>query len=188
MITQVYFWIFSMAALLTALGVLVSRHPIHAAISLIGTMVSLAGIYSLIASPFLATLQILVYAGAIIMLLVFVIMVLNSAKDEHTPRWDLTATIAVVPALAVGAFLLMVIEKANAFQPFGLAPADAPAARGTVETLSRLLFPDQLGAWSFLFLVVGLLLLSAIVGAVLLAKRHLDGAAASSNPHSGGHR
>ena len=188
MITQVYFWIFSMAALLTALGVLVSRHPIHAAISLIGTMVSLAGIYSLVASPFLATLQILVYAGAIIMLLVFVIMVLNSAKDEHTPRWDLTACLTVVPAVAVGVFLLMVIEKANAAQSFGLAPNDAPASRGTVEALSKLLFPDQLGAWSFLFLVVGLLLLSAIVGAVLLAKRHLDVPAATSTPQSGVHR
>ena len=60
MITQVYFWIFSIVALATGLGVLVSRHPIHAALCLIGTMVSLAGIYSLIAAPFLATLQILV--------------------------------------------------------------------------------------------------------------------------------
>jgi len=187
MITQVYFWIFSLVAMLTALGVLLSRHPIHAALCLIGTMVSLAGIYSLIASPFVATLQILVYAGAIIMLLVFVIMVLNSAKDEHTPRWDLTASIAVVPAIAVGAFLLMVIEKANVLQPFGLGPADAPAARGTVEALSKILFPDKLGAWSFLFLVVGLLLLSAIVGAVLLAKRHLDTPPETTTSHHGGH-
>jgi NADH-quinone oxidoreductase subunit J len=187
MITQVYFWIFSVAALLTALGVLVSRHPIHGAISLIGTMVSLAGIYSLIGSPFLATLQILVYAGAIIMLLVFVIMVLNSAKDEHTPRWDLTACFTALPAFAVGAFVLRVIVRANAVHPFGLGPNDAPAARGTVEALSTLLFPDKLGAWSFLFLVVGLLLLSSIVGAVLLAKRHLDAPAQSTKPHSGGH-
>ena len=187
MITQVYFWIFSIVALATALGVLVSRHPIHAALCLIGTMVSLAGIYSLIAAPFLATLQILVYAGAIVMLLVFVIMVLNSAKDDHTPRWDAFGWAALAPAAATAFFLLRVLLGADAAHSFALRPTDPPAARGTVEALSTLLFGDRIGAWSFLFLVVGLLLLSAVVGAVLLAKHHLDGPAAPSTPRPGGH-
>jgi NADH-quinone oxidoreductase subunit J len=188
MIAQVYFWLFSALALLCALGVLASRHPIHGAISLIGTMVSLAGIYSLIGSPFLATIQIMVYAGAIIMLLVFVIMVLNSAKDDKTPRWDAIGSFALLPAAATAALLLRFLLTANARRPFGLDPKAPPAVRGTVEAVSTQLFPDKLGGWSFLFLVVGLLLLSAIVGAVLLAKRRLDTPEASaSTSHHGDH-
>lgn len=186
MIAQVYFWLFSALVLLSALGVLVSRHPIHAAISLIGVMVSLAGIYSLIGAPFLATIQILVYAGAIIMLLVFVIMVLNFAKDHKTPRWDAIGSFALLPAAATGALLLRFLLVANARRSFTPDPKAAPAVRGTVDAISSRLFPDQMGGWSFLFLVVGLLLLSAIVGAVLLAKRHLDTPdAAESTSHHG---
>lgn len=63
MIAQVYFWIFATIAVVCAGSVLASRHPINGAMSLVGTMVSLAGIYSIIGSPFLATLQVLVYAA-----------------------------------------------------------------------------------------------------------------------------
>jgi len=91
------------------------------------------------------------------------------------------------PAAATAFFLLRVLEGANSARSFALPPTDPPAARGTVEALSALLFADRLGAWSFLFLVVGLLLLSAVVGAVLLAKHHLDRPSAPSTPRPGGH-
>ena len=184
MIAQVYFWIFSVVALACGLGVVFSRHPIHGALSLIGTMVSLAGIYSLIDSPFLATIQILVYAGAIIMLLVFVIMVLNSAKDDSIPRWDSLGWAALVPGVAMGALLLRVLQAVV------VRPAEQggePAVRGTVDNISQVLFADRFGAWSFLFLVVGLLLLTAIVGAVLLAKRRLESSTTAETHTSGGH-
>jgi len=190
MITQVYFWFFSLVALACGLGVLACRHPIHGALSLIGAMVSLAGIYSLIGAPFLATIQILVYAGAIMMLLVFVIMVLNSAKDDKTPWFDALGVFSLFPALAVGGVLVRALVGANMRQPFLVAGSDGKApgpARGTVDAISRTLFPDKFGPWSFLFLVVGLLLLSAIVGAVLLAKRHLDSPAQDTSTPTGGH-
>jgi NADH-quinone oxidoreductase subunit J len=182
MIAQVYFWLFSAVALLCALSVLVSRHPIHGAISLIGTMVALSGVYSLVGAPFLATIQIMVYAGAIIMLLVFVIMVLNSAKDETTPRWDLLAWFALLPAAGVAALLSRFLLSADAEHAFASSPKSEAPARGTVAALSTRLFPDHMGGWSFLFLVVGLLLLSAIVGAVLLAAP-----APADTPIHGGH-
>ena len=190
MITQVYFWFFSIVALACGLGVLACRHPIHGALSLIGAMVSLAGIYSLIGAPFLATIQVLVYAGAIMMLLVFVIMVLNSAKDEKTPWFDALGAASLFPALAIGGVLVKAVWSANVRHPFLVAGSDGKGpgpVRGTVEAISTTLFPDKFGPWSFLFLVVGLLLLSAIVGAVLLAKRHLDSPVESDTTHSGGH-
>ena len=185
MITQVYFWIFAVLAVLCALGVLGSRHPINGAMSLIGTMVSLAGIYSIIGSPFLATLQVLVYAGAIMMLVVFVIMVLNSAKDHTTPFLDGAGLIGLIPAVALGAFLCRVFvglgHKAT-------VKMDPNAPRGGVEAISTTLFGagSHTGGWALLFLAVGLVLLTAIVGAVLLAKRHLD-VPAEPVVHEGGH-
>ncbi|HNY30471.1 MAG TPA: NADH-quinone oxidoreductase subunit J [Fibrobacteria bacterium] len=190
MIEQVYFAIFAVVALCCALGVLVSRHPIQGAMSLIGVMVALSGIYSLMASPFLATLQILVYAGAIMMLVVFVIMVLNSAKDSSTPRFDLHACVGVVPALVVGAVICRLVWAWHALDGNRVqeALAKEPAARGTVEAISKVLFGGrETSGWAILFLAVGLLLLTAIVGAVLLAKRRLDKPPATPAPSHGGH-
>lgn len=190
MIEQVYFAIFAVVALLCALGVLVSRHPIHGAMSLIGVMVALSGIYSLMASPFLATLQILVYAGAIMMLLIFVIMVLNSAKDSSTPRFDFQSLVGIVPAVVVGAVIIRLVRAWHASEGPALrdAMAKVPAPRGTVDAISRVLFGGrETSGWAILFLAVGLLLLTAIVGAVLLAKRRLDKVPASPETVHGGH-
>ena len=76
MIAQIYFSVFATLALACSLYLLVVRHPLYGALSLVGVMLSLAGIYSLLAAPFLGVVQVLTYAGAIMMLVVFVIMVI----------------------------------------------------------------------------------------------------------------
>ena len=173
MIAQVYFWIFAAIAASCALGVMLSRHPINGAMSLIGAMVSLAGIFSLIASPFMATLQVLVYAGAVMMLVVFVIMVLNSAKDHSTPLFDGAGLFGVLPAAALGALFVRVFVGLDKQASVAMNPQ---APRGDVDAISKTLFGagQHTGGWALMFLAVGILLLTAIVGAVLLAKRHLD--------------
>lgn len=186
MIAQVYFWIFATVAVLCAGSVLASRHPINGAMSLVGTMVALAGIYSIIGSPFLATLQVLVYAGAIMMLVVFVIMVLNSAKDHSTPFLDGVGLFGLVPAIGLGALICRVFlgldEKAS-------IAMDPNAPRGDVEAISKTLFGagEQTGGWALLFLAIGVVLLTAIVGAVLLAKRHLSVDPPAKSAPEGGH-
>jgi len=146
-------------------------------------MVSLAGVYSLISSPFLATLQILVYAGAIMMLVVFVIMVLNSAKDHYTPMLDSLGVFGFVVAALVGLLITRVFIGLDAKASVKMNPT---APRGDVEAISKTLFGSGMhtGGWALLFLAIGLVLLTAIVGAVLLAKRHLDTSATSTE---GGH-
>ena len=182
-IAQVYFWIFAAVAVACSFTVLGTRHPINGAMALIGTMVSLAGIYSIIASPFVATLQILVYAGAIMMLVVFVIMVLNGAKDHSTPALGITGIFGLVPAIGLGALFVRAFVSQQLGAPVTMNPT---APRGDVEAISKTLFGSgtQTGGWALLFLAIGLVLLTAIVGAVLLAKRHLDTAPV---PSEGGH-
>ena len=82
MLALIYFIILAVIALGAAVCVFLSRHPLYGALSLVTSMVALAGIYGLIGSPFLGVVQIMVYAGAIMMLVTFVIMVLNGARFQ----------------------------------------------------------------------------------------------------------
>jgi len=165
-LAQIYFGLFAAIAVACATGVLFSRHPINGAMALIGLMTSLSGIYAILHAPFLAVLQVLVYAGAIIMLLVFVIMVLGGAKDHLTPRFDALSSILLVVPAALVALL------ARTFRGQHLANV-ASASRGTVDKTGELLFANSTG-YVVLFEAVSLVLLGAVVAAVLLAKRDLD--------------
>ena len=145
-----------------------SRHPLYGALSLVTSMVALAGIYGLIGSPFLGVVQIMVYAGAIMMLVTFVIMVLNGARDSKTPMFDKVSLFVIPAVLALAGLVGFALVRA----PLAF---DATALRGSVALTSRTLFDvAQTGPGYFvLFEVLGLLLLSAMVAAVLLAKKRL---------------
>ena len=179
MLALIYFIILAVIALGAAVCVFLSRHPLYGALSLVTSMVALAGIYGLIGSPFLGVVQIMVYAGAIMMLVTFVIMVLNGARDSKTPMFD-KVSFFVSPAVLVLAGLV-------GFALVGAPLAfDETALRGSVALTSRTLFDvAQTGPGYFmLFEVLGLLLLSAMVAAVLLAKKRL-GSVQSENTEEG---
>ena len=177
----VYFWLFALASLTCATGVLISRHPLFGAINLIGVMLSVAGLYALLGGPFLGVIHVLTYAGAIMMLLVFVIMVLNCAKEDAIPRFDgygiITLVLPVILVVAVGTVLRKTFMTDN-----------AAALRGEVEPIARTMFDFSAtaGGWWMLFELIGVLLLVAAVGAVILSKRQLDTPSADE-AKEGGH-
>jgi NADH-quinone oxidoreductase subunit J len=164
-----YFWIFSAVALLCALGVLLSRHPLNGALNLVGVMISLGGLYALLNAPFLAVLQVLVYAGAIMMLVVFVIMVLNKAKDHQVPRFDRLSIAGLGIGLVTAFVFVQAATKALPAKPV------ADSSRGAAEIVAVQLFDLTKSGPGYyvLFELIGVLLLVAVVAAVLLAKRHL---------------
>ena len=167
-LANVYFGGLALAALCCAVGVLVSRHPLNAAVLLVGAMLSLAGIYALLDAPFLAVLQVLVYAGAVMMLVVFVIMVLNRAREDKQPRFYAWSVATAAAPLALTALLAITMAK----QQLAVSPG---AVRGEPEPIAARMFAmDGGGGWWLLFVAVGITLLVAVVGAVLLAKRKLD--------------
>ena len=131
-------------------------------------MLSLAGIYGLLGAPFVGVVQVMVYAGAIMMLLTFVIMVLNGARDSRTPRFDKVSLFVFPAVIALGALLgFALVSTPLAFS--------AETWRGSVALTSATLFDTAKSGHGYfiLFEVVGLLLLSAMVAAVLMAKRRL---------------
>jgi len=144
-----------------ALNLLLQRHPINSALSLIVVMSSLAVLYLLLGAEFLAAAQVIVYSGAIMVLFTFVIMLLNAGKEEHT-QGSHAAYIVGVPGVAVLVCLLSFIFLSERGR---LAQARLGEYVVSTSDLSRVLFRDLL----LPFEVTSLLILVAILGAVALA-------------------
>jgi NADH-quinone oxidoreductase subunit J len=156
---------FVVAALATgsALALVLRRNPIHGALFLVVNLGSVAALYLMLQAEFLALAQIIVYAGAIMVLFVFAIMVLIPGKEEtgEDPRRRYRLL-----ALPVGVLLLALLVVVGALQP-GNPAAPGEAASGGVSAIGRLLFTDYL----FPFELTSVLLLAAMVGVLVLARR-----------------
>jgi NADH-quinone oxidoreductase subunit J len=163
------FSILAIIAVVCSVLVISQRSPIASALFLIATMVSLAILFLMLNAPFLAAIQVIVYAGAIMVLFIFVIMLLNLRRDEFGPekrRAQRFFAILFVFLLLIG--IATVVELG--FVGFGRLPEGSQAAAPVgVEPLAGLLFTKYL----FPFELASILLLVAIVGAVVMAKRRL---------------
>ncbi len=165
MIELVGFALAAAAALVSAAVVLLHRNPVVAAMSLIVNLVSIAVLFLMLGAQFVAALQVIVYAGAIMVLIVFVIMLLGLPRepDALRPRagqWIL----AGAAAMALAAALLKALSPAGVIAPGTVAPDF-----GTAHWLAGPLF----STWFWPFEILSLVLLAAMAGAVLLAKRDL---------------
>jgi NADH-quinone oxidoreductase subunit J len=165
----VFFAGLALVAGISGLLVIIQRHAVYSALFLIITMCSLAGLYILLDAHFVWAVQVLVYAGAIMVLFLFVIMLLNLPREE-TP-WaphDLRRILSAI-ALSVALMVELVVVLSRHFT---LTPANAApkvAGFGTTQMIGRLLFSQFL----FPFEITSIILLVAIVGAMVLAKKHL---------------
>ena len=159
---DILFYVFATLALACGLMVLLSRNPVTSAMFLVLTIASLAGLFVLLHAFFLAAVQVLVYAGAVMVLFLFVIMLLD-LKAEERRRINHFALGAGV--ISVGA-LLAIFFKSLGQSPL---PAAAPGLEGATAPLGKLLFTQYL----LPFEIVSVLLLVAMVGVILLSKRDL---------------
>ena len=161
------FWIFAIPLVLTALGVVVARNPVYAAMNLVAAFFFMAGIYVLLAAHLIAFMQILVYAGAVMVLFLFVIMLL-SLGDEHLRRERRGAMqyVGVIGAVSLFAVLAAAIARVP---DKALATLAQPDRFGTVKAVGQVLYTEFL----LPFEVTSLLLLVAIVGAVVVAKERI---------------
>jgi NADH-quinone oxidoreductase subunit J len=169
MIETIAFFVFAGLAIGCAANVVLQKNPLYNAISLIGVFLSLASIYVMLASPFIAAVQILVYAGAIMVLVVFVIMLLNVEEELlATKRLKYLGAIGGVMGLALAAQALFIFYAVTTGSRNSQPRTDAPTM-GSTMNIGTSLFTEYL----LPFEVVGLLLLMAIVGAMMLSRRHL---------------
>ncbi|HKH82574.1 MAG TPA: NADH-quinone oxidoreductase subunit J [Gemmatimonadales bacterium] len=184
--TEVVFYIFAAIAVLSAMLCILQRSPMASALWLVSTMFSLAAIYVLLDAQFIAAIQVLVYAGAIMVLFLFVIMLLNLGHAESDIRGPSTvaAALVIVGLLAVELLALTrytprrLASELSQWPTFtdpatvfvaGQVTQQEAASRGVVGALAGPLFQTYLVP----FEITSVLLLAAIVGAVVLAKRNV---------------
>ena len=161
---EILFGILALLTLLSAVFMISAHRPIDAALSFIVTLVSLSGLFALLGSTFLFAVQIIIYAGAILSLILFIIMYLNIKDDNlpqepHKVRWMLGTAAAVAPFCLI---LIQLVAKTE-FPP----PADAVEGFGSITTIGL----DLYSKWVLPFELISILLLVALIGAVTLAKK-----------------
>ncbi len=158
----VIFWIFAVPLVVTALGVIVARSPIYAAMNLVAAFFFMAGIYVLLTAHLIAFMQVLVYAGAVMVLFLFVIMLLSLGNEHAIPERR-----RAMQYLGVLAVLGASIARAAGELDANLRPVSS--SFGTVKAVGAVLYRDFL----LPFEATSLLLLVAIVGAVVVAKERI---------------
>jgi NADH-quinone oxidoreductase subunit J len=159
----VVFFVLAIIAVLGAISLIVQRHPIHSALSLIVVMVALAGLYLLMGAEFVAAVQIIVYGGAIMVLFVFVIMLLNAGIEERT-SFSKLATLAGLPLTIA---LLGFIAAAVARSSDTVQAAAQTGSTAPTKQIAGLLFQE----FVYPFELTSFLILIAILGAIVLAQR-----------------
>ena len=159
------FILFAGLAIGCGLAVVAQRNPLYSAISLIGVFISLACLYVMLAAPFIAAVQVIVYAGAIMVLVVFVIMLLNVEQEERgrTRLKFLVPTAIALSAVLIAevAFILVTVQE------FRVNPTATASDVGVTHSIGASLFTHYL----LPFEITSILLLMAIVGAMTLARR-----------------
>jgi len=165
------FYAFAAVAVVASVLVVGQRSPIYSVVLLIGSFVALAGLYVLLDAPFVAVIQIIIYAGAILVLFLFVVMLLNAEKEEGGER-----TVPVAGPRRMGALLAVALIAELGWALWTAARGEPVVATGpggeavsSVRAIGLALFTD----YAFAFEVTSLLILVAMVGAVVLAKRNV---------------
>ncbi len=162
MLHLILFLFFGAICVAGAINLLVQHHPIDSALSLVVVMASLAAEYLLLGAEFVAAVQVIVYAGAIMVLFVFVIMLLNAGVEERT-KGSRVAVLLGIPGVVIGGVLVawILLHRVNA------APLSIGAQPGDPRDIARILFRDFL----LPFELTSVLIMVAVLGAVVLASR-----------------
>lgn len=160
------FFLFAVVAIAAALGMLLSRNPIHSALWLILNLFCVAGLYVTLNAQFMGVIQVLVYAGAIMVLFLFVIMLLNLAELPSLGEVNWKAVLAFVAGtLLVAQLAYLLADGMNAL------PARTIGVESVLTGLPRVIALDMFTRYVIPVQVTGILLLVATIGAVMLAKK-----------------
>lgn len=160
----IFFAYFSMMSIVAGIFTVALKNPVHCGLALLTLLLHVAGLFVLLNAEFLFAVQIIVYAGAILVLYLFVLMLLNLKSDErylHSRH-----VFIMIAAIAVCGELLLLVMRS----PFGGSRGDAPAEAVLKEGASYAVGIKMFGEYLLPFEIVGIFLLGAIIGAIVLAK------------------
>ena len=163
------FYLFAAITVAGALAVIGQRNPIYSVMAIVGSFCGLSGLYVLLEAPFVAVVQIIIYAGAILVLFLFTVMLLNASR-ENAAEWDRSHPYYRPDPTRVGAVMAIVLLGQLAWAVTrmtdgGVGIGEGQPAASSVRLLGRVLFTDYM----FAFEVTSILIIAGMVGAVVLA-------------------
>jgi NADH-quinone oxidoreductase subunit J len=164
--TTFFFYLLSGLAVLSGVLVITRKNPVHSALALILTLLSVSGLYLMLYAPFVAGVQIILYVGGIMVLFLFVIMLVNIEQSEKEKQFNQQWLPGILAALGLGTLFVVIYVKGKA--AFALAPPSMPEADNT-QRVGQMLYSNYM----FPFEIASLLLLVAIIGAVVMAKKRI---------------
>jgi len=170
--TPFFFYLLSGVAIVSALLMITRRNAVHSALALIMTLLSVAGLYLMLYAPFVAGVQIIVYAGGIMVLFLFVIMLVNIERISKERQFNRMWPLGLLASCAVLALFLGAFAKGKSLLPDRMMPI--PEASNT-QGIAVALYGDagRMGQYTFAFEIASILLLVAILGAVIMTKKKI---------------
>jgi NADH-quinone oxidoreductase subunit J len=170
--TPWFFYGLAAAAVISGLLVITRRNAVHSALALIITLLSVAGLYLMLYAPFVAGVQIIVYAGGIMVLFLFVIMLVNIERASKERQFNRIWPVGLVASCALLALFLSAFSKGKALLPDRMV--QLPESTNT-QQIAAMLYGDagKMGQYTFTFEIASLLLLVAILGAVIMTKKKI---------------
>ncbi len=170
--TPWFFYVLAGLAVASGLAVITRRNAVHSALALIVTLLSVAGLYLMLYAPFVAGVQIIVYAGGIMVLFLFVIMLVNVERSSKERQFNRIWPVGLAAACALMALFVSALVKGRALFPERLVKL----SEGTnTQDIAKALYGDagRMGQYTFAFEIASLLLLVAILGAVIMTKKKI---------------
>ena len=164
--TTFFFYFLSGLTLVSGLLVITRRNPVHSALALILGLLSQAGLYLMLYAPFVAGVQIILYAGGIMVLFLFVIMLVNIEGLQKQESFNKQWIVGILAAVALGGLIVAIYMKGTALFPTHLS---TPVESNNTQQIGELLY----GQYMFPFEIASLLLLVAVIGAVVMAKKRI---------------
>jgi NADH-quinone oxidoreductase subunit J len=170
--TPFFFYMLAGLAVLSGLAVITRRNAVHSALALIVTLLSVAGLYLMLYAPFVAGVQIIVYAGGIMVLFLFVIMLVNIERSSKERRFNRIWPVGLAAACALLALFVSAFAKGRALFPDRMMTL--PESSNT-QQIATMLYGEagRMGEYTFAFEIASLLLLVAILGAVIMTKKRI---------------
>jgi NADH-quinone oxidoreductase subunit J len=168
--TPFFFYLLSATMLIGGILVITRKNPVHSAMALITALLAQAGLYLMLYAPFVAAVQILLYAGGIMVLFLFVIMLISIERTEKERQFNKQWLVGIIAAGALGGLFIAVYTKGK-----NLFPEGRPTfvENQNTQDIAALLYDSHRGIYMFSFEIASLLLLVAIIGAVVMAKKRI---------------
>jgi NADH-quinone oxidoreductase subunit J len=170
--TPFFFYLLAATMIIGGILVITRKNAVHSALALITTLLAQAGLYLMLYAPFVAGVQIILYAGGIMVLFLFVIMLISIERTLKERRFNHQWLIGIIAAAALGGLFITVYTKGQSLFPLPRVPVTYVETDNT-QRVAALLYDKHTGMYMFSFEIASLLLLVAIIGAVVMAKKRI---------------